>query len=528
MQDVDAVVIGSGPNGLVAANLLADRGWRVVVLEAQDHPGGAVWSSSFIEDGFINDHCSAFYPLGAASPVMQKLGLESFGLRWKRSPLVVAHASMQGESPALSMSLEETASYLGADGDAWRELYAQWQTLSEPILQALFTPFPPVRAGARLAWALRGRDLVRFARFAILPVRRLGDERFQTDSARKLLAGLALHADLLPESLLSGFFGWLLAALGQSVGFPVPQGGSGKLSRALVKRLESKGGSVVCNQRVVAIDVRNGRAAGVRCEDGTTIGVSSAVLADVDARSLYTKLLPVDVLDAKTLADIERFQFDDATVKVDWTLDGPIPWTVDHVRNAATVHVGEGVDQLSEVASQLARGVVPDKPFLLMGQYSNIDPARQPEGKETAWAYTHVPQRFKYDAGGKLKGDWGPADVSFFAERIEREIEKRAPGFTSLIRKRHVLGPLDFEDHNSNLVRGALNGGTSQLYQQLVFRPVPGWARPETPLKGVYLASASAHPGGGVHGACGANAASAALLHHRLRLSRMRTIVRRA
>lgn len=515
MTGSDAVVIGSGPNGLVAANMLADRGWDVVVVEASDHPGGAVWSSSFIEDGFINDHCSAFYPLGAGSPVMQAMELDRHGLKWRRSPLVLAHASVEGDAPALSMSLDETAEILGPDGNAWRELYREWSKNSDAIVSALFTPFPPVRAGARLAWAYRGdrgRDLLRFARLAVLPVRRLGDERFSTDGARKLLAGLALHADLLPEAPLSGFFGWLLASLGHSVGFPVPEGGAGNLTRALVRRFESRGGTMLFGREVSDIVVRGGRAVAVRCADGTVLDVERAVLADVSAPALYTKLLPEDSVPAGVRDDIDKFQFDDATVKVDWTLDGPIPWADGQASRAGTVHVGEGMDQLSESASLLARGRVPDHPFLLLGQYSMLDPSRQPAGKETAWAYTHVP----------FSATWNGDSMKQFVDTVEAEIERRAPGFRALIRKRHVLSPEDFEAGNSNLVHGALGGGTSQLHQQLVFRPIPGPGRPETPVKGLFLASSSAHPGGGVHGACGANAAKAALFHDRLRPRRSR------
>lgn len=507
---VDAVVIGSGPNGLVAANHLAQRGWDVLVLEAADHPGGAVWSSSFVEDGFVSDHCSAFYPLGAGSPIMRDLQLESYGLTWKHSPLVIAHASKDGDAPALSMDMSVTAKHLGVDAGGWRELYQNWIDNSDVLQGAMFTPFPPVKAGLKFAWNKRSlREMLRFARFSILPVRRLGEEYFESEGGHgghKLLAGLALHADLLPESPLSGFFGWLLASLAQSVGFPVPQGGAAELTNAMIKRLEAHGGVVQCGRRVIEIEVRNSRAVAVRCEDGSVIPVQKAVLADVDAPTLYKNLLPSNAMPNDVLNDLRNFQFDDATIKVDWTLDGPIPWTVEHLRTAGTVHVGEGIDHLSQCSSQLARNEVPETPFMLMGQYSCMDATRQPEGKETAWAYTHVPQ----------KSLWDDSSLQRFADVMQAEIEARAPGFTSLIRKRKILGPNDFEYGNANLVSGALNGGTAQMHQQLVFRPTPGWGRPETPVKGVYLASASAHPGGGVHGACGANAAHAAVLHDRV------------
>jgi phytoene dehydrogenase-like protein len=245
------------------------------------------------------------------------------------------------------------------------------------------------------------------------------------------------------------------------------------------------------------------------------------VLADVNAPMLYRELVGADHLPADLMADLERFHWDDATVKVDWNLDGPIPWTAEPARRAGTVHLAEGVDALTLAASELARGLVPARPFLLMGQQSLTDPTRQPEGKETAWAYTHVPRRIKGDAGAAdgpgISGEWTASDAERIADRIEGEIEVVAPGFRALIRGRHVMTPPMFEAENPNLDGSAINGGTAQLHQQLIFRPVPGFGRPETPIKGLYLASGSAHPGGGVHGAAGANAAKAALAGQRVR-----------
>lgn len=516
----DAVVIGSGPNGLVAANLLADEGWDVLVLETAPVPGGAVRSSELIEPGYINDHCSAFYPLGAASPVIKSLHLENYGLEWLRSEHVMAHASLDGNSAYMASSITDTARALGPDGVGWSKLGELWSAHADQLLQALFTPFPPVRAGVRLAWSLRGKPLVRFARFGVLPVRTMGEEYFEHGPARRLLAGLALHADLLPESALSGFYGWLLAELGQFYGFPVPRGGAGELSGSMVRRLQSRSGVVRCNARVTDIIVRNKKAVAVRLDDGEEIDVKRAVLADVSAPSLYTKLLPTELIDHELTEDVKKFQWDASTVKVDWTLNGPIPWTYEPAHRSGTVHVGEGVDELSIEASQLARGAIPDKPFLLLGQQSMTDPSRQPEGKETVWAYTHVPRDVKSDAGGSLTGAWTEGETDAFVERMENEIEARAPGFKSLIRGRHVFTPKSLEEENANLGGGAVGGGTAQLHQQLIFRPIPGWGRPETPIRNVYLASAAAHPGGGVHGACGANAARAALLRWRLRIAR--------
>jgi phytoene dehydrogenase-like protein len=240
------------------------------------------------------------------------------------------------------------------------------------------------------------------------------------------------------------------------------------------------------------------------------------VLADTGAPQLFLELVGEQHLPAGYLDDVRRFEYDPGTVKLDWALDGPIPWTAPEARRAPVVHVAEGMDELTVQAAELARGLVPAKPFLVFGQYSMGDPTRAPEGKETAWAYTRVPQRVRGDAGADgLSGSWDARETEAFAARIEERVEALAPGFRGLVRARHLLAPPALERANRNLVGGAINGGTAQLHQQLVFRPVPGLARPGTPVRGLYLASASAHPGGGVHGACGANAARAALAERR-------------
>lgn len=526
----DAVVIGAGPNGLVAANHLLDHGWSVVVLEAQPMVGGAVRSSELIEPGFVNDHCSAFYPLAASGPALRDLRLEEHGLRWAHSPTVLAHPSIDGSCPILSRSLDETTASLDADhpgdGDAWKALYGKWMDLQPAIVDAFMGPFPPVVAAARLGTSMSPRDLARLGRFALLPVRRMGEEEFGGDGARRLMAGLALHADLSPEMTLSGFMGWLLASLGQQLGFPVPVGGASSLTGAMVRRIEALGGSVLCDAPVTKIRTESGRAVGVEMADGTAFAARRAVLADVAAPTLYKSMVSSDQMPASVLADIERFHWDDATVKVDWNLDGPIPWTATEARSAGTVHVVEGVDELTVCSSELARGMIPANPFLVVGQQSMTDPTRQPPGKETAWAYTHVPQEVRGDAGGELGGDWGPADVEAFCRRIEDRIEALAPGFRSLVRGRHVLTPSDMEAGNANLHRGAINGGTAQLHQQLVFRPTPGLGRPGTPVRSLFLASSGAHPGGGVHGGPGRNAARAAIASDRLRLVPIRESLR--
>lgn len=512
----DAVVIGAGPNGLVAANLLADDGWTVEVLEAQPEPGGAVRSDRGVHPDYVNDLCSSFYPLAAASPVLRALRLEEEGLAWSHAPRVLAHPLRDGRCALLERNVQDTAcaldGFAAGDGAAWRDLCEVWDRVGNDLIAALFTPFPPVRAGARLLARLRGAGGLRLARTMLLPVRRLGEEEFRGEAGRLLLAGNALHADLAPEAAGSGGFGWLMSMLGQSVGFPVPAGGAGALTDALVRRLERRGGVVRCNERVVEIVVRGGSAVAVRTAGGETVPAGRAVLADVSVPALYGELLDARYLPGRLLADLRRFQWDFATFKVDWALGDKVPWTAEDAATAGTVHLADGVDGLTRFASQLAMGQVPDRPFALFGQMTTADVTRSPAGTESAWAYTHVPHHVRGDAGdGGLTGEWTEAEQQTMADRMEHQVERYAPGFRSRIRARRILAPPTLQAMNANLHGGSINGGTTALHQQLVFRPTPGTGRPETPVNGLYLASAGAHPGGGVHGAPGANAARAAL-----------------
>ena len=340
----------------------------------------------------------------------------------------------------------------------------------------------------------------------------MANEYFAGEGGRVLLGGLALHADLGPETPGSGIYGWLLGALGEMHGFPVPEGGAQALSDALVRRLEAKGGSVTCGERVDQVLIRDHRAQGVVVA-GSHTEVARAVIADVGASSLYGGLVPPDQLPARVLAAMARWEPGAATVKIDWALDGPIPWRDPQLNRCATVHLADSVDDLSVYAQQIATGRLPARPFLLLGQMTTVDPTRSPDGTETAWAYTHVPQILRGDGSGELGPAWDAATREGFVARMEAQIEAHAPGFGRGIRARHVLAPPDFEAWNANLIGGDTMGGTTQLHQQLIFRPIPGLARAETPIAGLYLASASAHPGGGVHGGPGSNAARAAIMH---------------
>ncbi|HKG64432.1 MAG TPA: NAD(P)/FAD-dependent oxidoreductase [Solirubrobacteraceae bacterium] len=512
----DALVIGAGPNGLVAANVLADAGWSVEVLEAQPEPGGAVRSGELTLPGYVHDRFSSFYPLGVASPAMRAMDLEAHGVSWRYPELPVAHPASDGSVAYVGRDVEETAAALRAfdpaDGDAWRRLYAHWERLGDALLDALFAPFPPLRGGLRLARRLGRRGALDFARFGLLPVRRLGEEWFAGEGGRRLLAGNALHADFSPEHPGGGIYGWVLVGLAQQFGFPVPEGGSGRVTDALVRRLRQRGGRVRCDARVDEIVVRRGRAVGVRIAGGEGVGARRAVLADVSAPALYLELLDRGHVPARVLSALERFQRGNATFKVDWALDGPVPWLAGETARAGTVHITESVDELTRTAAQLILREVPSAPFLVCGQYARTDPTRAPAGKEVFWSYTHVPQAVVGDAGGAgITGAWDERESERFADRIAEQIERVAPGFRDRVAARAITTPQDFEAQDANLVGGALNGGTAELHQQLVLRPIPGLGRAETPVPGLYLASASAHPGGGVHGGCGAIAARAAL-----------------
>lgn len=516
----DAVIIGSGPNGLVAANVLADAGWDVVVVEAADTPGGAVRSGEITAPGFQSDLFSAFYPLAAASPVLRELELERWGLQWARAPLALAHPTPGGPSACLSMDVDITAASLErfapGDGDRWRELYGLWERTQEPFLEALLRPFPPVRAGLGLA-AAAGPSLPELVRIALGNVEAMGRRCFEGQGGRLLLAGNAGHADIPLDGRGSAVFGWLMSCLGQMVGFPTPVGGASELTAALIRRLEDKGSTVLLGQPVEAIEVRNGRAKAVRLVAGDVVPARRAVLADVGAPALYLDLLAPHHLRPGLVSRMREFHHGPSTVKVDWALSSPIPWTDAEVSQAGTVHVGLSVEEIGSTMAMVENGVIPDRPFLLVGQMTTADPSRSPAGTESAWAYTHVPQVTKADAGKELKGVWDEAEGERFAARMEARIEALAPGFGDRIIARHVFTPPALEASNANLVGGDIGSGTMRLSQQLVMRPVPGLGRSETPIKGLYLASAAAHPGGGVHGACGANAARAAILHHRMR-----------
>jgi phytoene dehydrogenase-like protein len=509
VEEVDAVVVGAGHNGLVAANMLADAGWDVVVLEGTSHIGGAVRSAEVTVPGYLSDLCSAFYPLAPASPPLRALDLEAYGLAWTHAPAVLAHVLPDGRAAVLSRDLDTTAASLDGfapgDGERWRAAYREWSAIADPFVRAILTPFPPVRAAARLVAHLRTAGTLRLARRLVLPTRLFGDQMFAGEGAKVLLAGLALHTDLSPEEPASGGYGWLLAMLGQQYGFPVPVGGAQRLVDALVTRLGERGGAVRTDALVDRVVVGAGKALGVSCVDGRRFRARRAVVADVPAPTLYGHLVDAGHLPVRLLDDLSGFRWDYPTLKVDWALSGRVPWRSPAVSAAGTVHLGADLDGLTRYATDLTLGRLPAEPFMLAGQMTTADPSRSPVGTESMWAYTHLPRRDAWDA----------AEIDAQVERMESVLERQAPGFRGLVVGRHVAGPQRLATENPSLVGGAINGGTAALHQQLVLRPVPGLGRADTPVDRLYLASSSAHPGGGVHGAPGANAARAALARYR-------------
>ncbi len=507
---VDAVVIGGGPNGLVSAALLADSGWSVLLLEAQSQLGGAV--KSVVQDGWVTDRFSSSYPLVPASPVLAALDLPAHGLRWSQSEITLAHplGPDDPEGAIIHRDREATAANLAedcaADGPAWLRLCDQYDQISEGFLQAMLTAWPPVRATLRLRKQLGSTaELLRLARFLALPTVRMGQELFTGNRGRALLAGNAMHADAPPLAPISGLMGWLMAMLAQDVGFPVPVGGAGMLTDALARRARSAGAELRVDEPVTAVVTSGGKATAVHTASGHTVQANRAIVADVSALSLYRELLGDSALPAGLGEDLDHFEWDFPTVKVNYRLAATAAWTARHARAAGVVHAGADTAGIVHWAADLETHRIPQSPFALVGQTTTADPTRSPQGTQSMWAYSHLPRGVTDDASAQK-----------LAERMDSMLEQHAPGFTGLILDREVQTPELLSAVDANLVHGAVNGGTSQLFQQLVFRPVPGLGGPRTPVDGLYLGSAAIHPGGGVHGACGALAARAALADQRM------------
>jgi phytoene dehydrogenase-like protein len=497
----DAVVIGSGPNGLAAAIRLAEAGRSVLVLEAADAPGGAVRTEELTLPGFRHDTFSSVYPAGVASPVFARMPLAEHGLEWVHPEACYATPLPDGSAALLYESMDRTVASLEAthagDGEAWAAFAEPFLDHWDALRATMLAGFPPVGGALKLLTQTGPLGTLRFAR--LLPESAVGLARrvFDGGDARAWLYGAAMHGDTPPQKPGGGIAAAYLNLLGHAVGWPSPRGGAGALSGALVSYLESLGGVVRVGARVVSVTSSGGRATGVAVEGDERVE-APIVVADVMPHALAE--LGGDALSGWYRALIKRYVYGPSTLKLDWALDGPIPWTNPDVRGAGTVHVGGGEDELLATIATSERAL-PDHPFLLLGQQSVADPSRAPAGRHTAWAYTHGPH------DGVL---WDPDATARQVERVEAQVERYAPGFRDLVLARHVLSPSDLQARNANLVAGDVGGGSYTL-RQVVFRPIPTLSPYRTPLKGLFLGSAAAFPGGAVHGVPGDAAAAAAL-----------------
>ncbi len=502
-SDADFVVVGSGPNGLVAACVLARQGCRVLVLEAHpQHPGGAVWSEEATLPGFLHDVGAAFFTFGRVSPAFRHLDLEGNGVVWRDAEFESCHPAPDGSFACISRGPHADPDHFGSTKDAgvWRDLSAWHRRIEPNFLGALLQPIPAIGPAVRLL----PFDLLRLARIMTSSGRALASRLFESEAARRVLPGLSLHVDAGPDDRFGAGIGYVLGVVATTSGYAVPQGGARRITETLVRILEAKGGSLRLGARVERIVVRDGRARAVRTADGEEYECTRGVLADTAAPSLLLDLVEEQHVPARVVRAMRRFPRGWGTFKIDWALSGPVPWTVDAARQSSVVHAGDSLDDLSRFTREVRAGRLPENPYLVIGQQSVADPSRAPAGQHTLWAYSRVPPR--------LEGGWEQARESF-ADRVDDRIETLAPGFRQRILARHVSTPADLEAQNANLVGGDLGGGSNAWNRQLIFRPVFPYFRYRTPVRGLYLCSSYAHPGAGVHGMCGYNAARIAMKH---------------
>jgi len=474
LSDPDVVIVGSGPNGLAAGVFLAGTGASVLLLEAMGTVGGGMRTAALTLPGFAHDVCSAAHPMGILSPYFRQLPLEAHGLRWIRPRASVAHPLDDAPAVLLRKSLEVTAAELEGDNESYRRLVQPFLRQPHELLEDALAPLRiPRHPGL----------LLRFGLHAIRSATGLA-RRFQGTRARALLAGCAAHSILPLEESLTGALALLFLVTGHVEEWPVAAGGSEAIARALASLFRSLGG---------------------RIETGAEV----RTLADLPVARLYlfdtspTQLANVaeSVLPARYVRRLRRFRYGPGAFKLDWALDGSIPWKDERCLEASTVHIGGTLEEISASEAAVWRGEHPERPFVLLCQQSELDATRAPPGKQTGWAYCHVPAASTRDMTGS----------------VEAQIERFAPGFRERILARHVSAPADLERYNPNYVGGAITGGVAD-FSQLFTRPVARLDPYSTPHPRLFICSASTPPGGGVHGMCGYHAARSALR----RLDRLR------
>ncbi len=462
----DAIVIGSGPNGLAAAITLARAGRSVLVREAAETIGGGTRSMELTLPGFIHDVCSAVHPLAVGAPFLRTLPLAEHGLQWIHPHAPLAHPFDDGTAAMLERSIDATGETISEDAVAYKKLLRpfvdKWQELSDELLRPIRLPRHPFL-------------LARFGLKAIRSANGLARSSFEGTRARALFAGMAAHSMLPLDKAATASFGLVLGATGHAVGWPIPRGGSQKIADALGSLLRSLGGEIETNARVDSIN---------------ELPHARHILCDITPRQLLR--LAGHQLPAKFCRQLERYRYGLAAYKLDYALSAPVPWKAKECARAATVHLGGTLEEIAFSEREATEGRHAEKPFVLVVQPSLFDDTRAPAGQHTLWAYCHVPNGSTFD----------------MAERIENQIERFAPGFRDLILARNVLSPAALERHNANYVGGDINGGVQDL-PQLFLRPTRHLYK--TPRQGLYLCSASTPPGGGVHGMCGYFAAQLAL-----------------
>jgi phytoene dehydrogenase-like protein len=463
----DAVVVGSGPNGLTAAALIADAGYSVLVVEARPFIGGGCHSAELTLPGFLHDVCSAIHPMGAMSPVFRALQLERFGVAWLNPPAALAHPFDDGSAAVLVRSVDETARTLGDDGDAWRRLMAPFVPRTEALFGEILKPVRLPRHPLLMA---------RFAATALQSCNRIVRGRFRTDRARALFAGCAAHSFLPLDAAGTASFGLVLALAAHAFAWPVAKGGSQAIANALTARVRAAGGEIATGREVRTL---------------ADLPSSRVVLLDVTPRQL--ERIAGEALPEGYRRRLRAFRYGPGAFKIDWALKEPIPWTSPECGRAATVHVGGSYDEIFASEAAPGQGRIADRPLVLVAQQSLFDPSRAPAGSHTGWAYCHVPNGSTEDC----------------TSRIEQQIERFAPGFRDVILARHVLTTADIEANNANMIGGDVGGGSNDLRQFLFWPPQLDPYRMPNPR--LFLCSSSTPPGGGVHGMCGYWAARSVL-----------------